>query len=127
MSYSPTSAADAPRGSAWRMKEEMYKVLAKPEFHVHGKPLRVNVEVNPANKDASKLMRRALGALRGLGANNDHMKPAWHPTSIKSLVSGRPVTAFVYEGGAWRISQKGKAELMPNVQDDAVLAALNSS
>ena len=36
-------AAEAPRGSAWRANEEMYKVLAKLEFHVHRKPLRVNV------------------------------------------------------------------------------------
>ena len=53
------------------------------------------------------------------------MKPAWKPTSIKSISEGRPTTAFVYDAGKWRFVEKGKTEFLPNVPDDEILAALN--
>ena len=118
-------ASDAPRGSASELKEAIESVFKTSNFH-DCRNMRVTVEIHPVNRPASKLMGKALAELRQLGANNESMKPAWNPTSIKYMADGRPITAFVHEDGMWRIAH-GKAQMLPDMEDSVVLAALNRS
>ena len=87
--------------------------------------MRAYLEKRPENKEVSKLLGKAFGALRELGAKNEAMAPAYNPLMIKSIGSGRPRTAFAYKDGAWKLEGVGKAELLPEVPDGEVLSALD--
>jgi hypothetical protein len=105
--------------------EAIQQALTRLEFLPDGHLLRAYLEKRPENKEVSKLLGKAFGALRELGVKNEAMAPAYNPLLIKSIGSGRPRTAFAYKDGAWKLEGDGKAKLLPEVPEGEVLSALN--
>ena len=103
------------------------QVLVKPDFLHEDRSLRASLELSPDRKTTSKVMGRAFGSLRQLGAENSKMTAAYNPLSIKCISGGRPNTVATLRDGVWKVDTKGRELLLPNLTDDAVRDALAQS
>ena len=122
----PIAKAAQP-GSAKKVLDAVSQVLALTDIGQGGKPLRASLELKPELKATSRILGRAFGALRRLGADNASMKAAYNPLSIKSLTTGRPTTVATFLDGQWNIVDKGRAQLLPAKSNEEVEQALAQS
>ena len=122
----PIAKAAQP-GSAQKVLDAVSQVLALTDIGQGGKPLRASLELKPELKATSRILGRAFGALRRLGADNSSMKAAYNPLYIKSLTSGRPTTVATFLDGQWNIVDKGRAQLLLAKSNEEVEQALAQS
>ena len=81
-------------GSAKKVLDAVSQVLALTDIGQGSKPLRASLELKPELKATSRILGRAFGALRRLGADNSIMKavlqPAFHQEfDIRPADNGR--------------------------------------
>ena len=101
-------------------------VLKGPQFALaDGGELRATLELHPNYKGTSRLLGKAFGTLRSLGAVNSEMVAGYNPLCIKSMKTGRPLTAATYQDGQWKVAAKGREQLLPGMTDASVEEALN--
>ena len=100
--------------------------MLKADFIKEGQTLKACLEKHPDYRTTSRVLRKAFGALRRLGAINSAMVLAHNPLRIKAIADSRPVSAFVYEGGTWKLDGQRRQSLMPDSSDEMTLEALNS-
>ena len=103
--------------------EAITQVLYKPEFALNGRSLRTSLELRPDLKINSRILGKAFGELRRLGATNSEMVAGYNPLCIKVLDGGRPVTVAVLEDGQWKAATKGREVLLPGKTDANVEGA----
>ena len=86
-----------------------------------------SLELKPELRVTSRILGRAFGTLRRLGAENSSMRAAYNPLSIKSVTFGRPTTLATFLDGQWSVVEKGRAQLLPAKSNEEVQQALADS